>query len=79
MGFEKSETRGVPSDKKIDKKYDDLLDQAIDSADADGEDVKEISHDAPASKSSTPNGVMHSGLMTWTTMLEEMASVLRSF
>ena len=78
MGFEKSGTRGVPSDKKIDRKYDDLLDQAIDSADADGEDVKEISHDSPGGKSSTPNGVMHSGLMTWTTMLEEMDEIQAS-
>ena len=78
MGFERSETRGVPSDKDINKKYDDLLDQAIDSADADGEDVKEISHNAPPSKASTPNGVMHSGLMTWTAMLEEMDEIQAS-
>lgn len=78
MGFEKSETQGVPSDKKINNQYEDLLDQAIDSADADGEDVKEIAHGNPTVKASTPNGVMHSGLMTWTTMLEEMDEIQAS-
>ena len=79
MAFEKSETRGVPSDRNIDKKYIDLLDQAIDSADADGEDIKDISHNYSGSKASTPNnGVMHSGLMTWTTMLEKMDEIQAS-
>ena len=75
MGFMDSETKCVPSDKTIDKKYEDLLDQQIDSATCghDSTEVKDIGHKAPPkSDSKSP---MHTGLMNWTTLLEEMDEV----
>lgn len=74
MSFDNSMTKGVPSDDNINKHYQDLLDQQLDTMDSSGEDVKEIAHNSPNGGKSS-DSLMNGSLMTWTQMLEAMDNI----
>lgn len=74
--FDKSETGGVKSDNQVNKHMDDLLNQQINSADANGEEVKDIPHDKPANAGAKEEGPMNGILMNFTQMLESMKYIL---
>lgn len=77
MAFKDSMTRGVPSDENINKKYNSLLNTQLDSMDSTGSDFKDIPQNNPHKCGAGCNkGVMHSNLMTWTTLLEAMDEVM---
>lgn len=65
--------RAVDED-KMNSHFNKLLSQYKKTIDSDGEDVKDIAHNAPTS-GTNPTGPMKGNLMTWTQMLESMDAV----
>lgn len=63
-------------EKKVNSHMEDLLNHVIDSADAAGEDVKEIPHKAPTS-GQNPEGPMDGKLMNFTVALESMENIIK--
>lgn len=71
-----AETNSTPVDeKKMNDHMTDLLNDAIDSADAAGEDVKEIPHNAPTN-GQNPEGPMNGSLMNFTKIMESMNTII---
>lgn len=59
-------------DNKINSKYQSLLANNKKTVDNDGEDVKDIPHDKPASAGVKPENMMHGDLMNFTQILEAL-------